>query len=69
MQFAIRQGATVQGSTFTVQTAPVFTTYYNGDSSNQLGGMFRLTLPFNVSGSSADITGVTITLINDVEAY
>ncbi|MBS1830424.1 MAG: putative Ig domain-containing protein [Acidobacteria bacterium] len=66
VQFAIRAGATVQGSTVTVQAGTAFTTYYGADSSNGLGGMFRLTLPFNVTGAAADITGASVTLVNTV---
>lgn len=66
LQFAIRQGASVQATSFTVQTGGAFTTYYGGDGSNGLGGMFRLTMPFNVTGVAADITGVSVTLVNAV---
>jgi hypothetical protein len=65
-QFAIRQGATVQTSNFTVQLAAPFTEWYRGANSVTFGSAFRLTMPFTVTGSTADITGVTVTLVNAV---
>lgn len=65
-QFAIRQGASVQTSNFTVALGTTFSAWFQSTASAPFGGQFRLTMPFNVSGSINDITGVTVTLVNAV---
>lgn len=66
-QFQTRQGANVQTSNFTVQLGTPFTDWYRGASSVTFGSAFKLTMPFNVTtGSAADITGVSVTLVNAV---
>ncbi len=65
-QFAVRSGANVQTSNFTVPLTAPFTQWYGGTNSVTFGSAFRLTMPFNVTGSTADITGVTVTLVNAV---
>jgi len=65
-QFNVRQGANVQASSFTVPLTTPFTEWYRGATSVTFGSAFRLTMPFNVTGSTADLTGVTVTLVNAV---
>lgn len=66
IQFAVRQGANVQTNTFTVPVTPQFTTWYTNTDSLTYGSAFTLSMPFNVTGSTADLTGVTVTLVNSV---
>ncbi|HEU0123712.1 MAG TPA: putative Ig domain-containing protein, partial [Bryobacteraceae bacterium] len=49
-----------------VSVASAFTTWYQSAASNPFGGLFRMTLPFNVAGSLADIDSVVVTVTNSV---
>lgn len=59
-------GAPLQTTDVPVQVAAAFTAYYQSAASIPFGGQFRLTMPFNVSGSLADIDTVIVTVTNSV---
>jgi hypothetical protein len=61
-------GSNLQTSELSVQLAQPFTTWFQGAQSAQFGGQFVLTMPFNVSGDTASVTSVTVTLTNGVGA-
>ncbi|MCC6591360.1 MAG: putative Ig domain-containing protein [Bryobacterales bacterium] len=63
--FLPRAGATLTGTTtFTVQLADVFRSYYSTAASQIAGSTFMLRLPATITGNKADIGGVTIKLSN-----
>ena len=62
--FAPATGSTLSQSSVTVQLSSAFSTWYQSSASNQFGGQFMLTMPFSVSGTSTDITSVSVTLTN-----
>lgn len=60
------QGATLTTSEFTIDVNSLFTTWFGSSQSVPFGSQFRLSLPFNLSGSAADITSVSVSLTNSV---
>jgi hypothetical protein len=66
--FTPTSGTTLAASSVTVQLGPAFSSWYGSAQSNQFGGQFMLTVPFNfsVSGgaSTNPIAAVTVTLTN-----
>jgi hypothetical protein len=62
--FAPASSSTLAQSTVTVQLGSQFSTWYQSSASNQYGSQFMLTVPFNVSGTSADVASVSVTLTN-----
>ncbi len=68
--FAPASNATINESNNTsnpnlaVSTSPQFQAWFNSTTSYATGSEFTLTVPFSVSGNSADIVAVTVTLIN-----
>ncbi|MFN0106645.1 MAG: putative Ig domain-containing protein [Bryobacteraceae bacterium] len=61
-------GAPLSTTEVPVAVVTAFTTYYQSAAAAPFGGQFRLTLPFNVTGSLADIESVTVTVSNAVGA-
>jgi hypothetical protein len=59
-------GAPLQTTEVPVSVAATFNDYFRGSASVPFGGQFRLTLPFNVSGSLSDIESVVVTVTNSV---
>jgi large repetitive protein len=59
-------GATLTSSELTIDLNSLFTTWYNSSTSFPFGSQFRLTLPFTLTGSAADISSVSVTLTNSV---
>ncbi len=59
-------GATLTSSELTIDLSSLFTTWYNSSTSFPFGSQFRLTLPFTLTGSAADISSVSVTLTNSV---
>ena len=47
-----------------ISVSPPFQTWFNSTTSYATGSGFTLTVPFSVTGNSADIVAVTVTLIN-----
>ncbi|MBI3680377.1 MAG: putative Ig domain-containing protein [Acidobacteria bacterium] len=66
VQFQTAPGSNVQGASATVQVGQPFTVYYGDRNSFQFGSLFRLTIPFTVTGDPNLITSVTLTLVNAV---
>jgi hypothetical protein len=62
--FAPASGSTLSQSTVTVQLGTPFSTWYQSSASNQYGGQFKLTVPFSVTGTSAGVASVSVTLTN-----
>jgi len=67
-EFALSTGATINQNDITVGVSPMFQTWYANTSSYATGSEFTLTVPFTVIGNPADMTAVTVTLINAVAA-
>lgn len=61
-------GAPLQTTDVQVAVAAAYTAWYQSTASIPFGGQFRLTMPFNVAGSLADIDSVTVTVTNTVGA-
>ncbi|MBI2685966.1 MAG: putative Ig domain-containing protein [Acidobacteria bacterium] len=59
-------GASLQTTDVPVAVAAAYTAWYQSTASAPFGGQFRLTLPFNVSGSLNDIDTVIVTVTNAV---
>jgi hypothetical protein len=59
-------GAALGTTDIPVSVGAAFTTWYQSAAAAPFGGQFRLALPFNVSGSLADIESVTVTVTNAV---
>jgi hypothetical protein len=57
-------GTNLQTNEVTVQLGQPFTTWFQSAQSAQFGGQFVMTMPFNVSGDTAAVTSVTVTLTN-----
>lgn len=55
-------------SQVTVSVAQAIAAWFASSASQIYGGQFGLTLPFNISGDAAAITGVTVVLTNSVGA-
>jgi hypothetical protein len=62
--FAPATGSTLSQSDITVQLGSAFGAWYQSAASNTIGSQFQLTIPFTVSGSSANVVAVTVTLTN-----
>jgi len=56
-------GAPLQTTDINLNVTAAFASFYQGSN---LGGVFRLTIPFNVSGTLNDIESLTVTLTNSV---
>lgn len=61
-------GAPLATTDVPVAVGPAFTTWYQSTAAAPFGGQFRLSMPFNVTGSLADIESVTVTVTNAVGA-
>ena len=61
-------GAPLATTDVPVAVGPAFTTWYQSTAAAPFGGQFRLSMPFNVTGSLADIDSVTVTVTNAVGA-
>jgi hypothetical protein len=60
-------GAQLTGSTtFTVNTSSLLSQWFSSASGLTYGGAFSLTVPFTLSGSSAALSSVTVTLTNSI---
>lgn len=59
-------GATLTSTELTIDLNPIFTTWYNSNASFPFGSQFRLSLPFTLTGSAADISSAAVTLTNSV---
>jgi len=59
-------GAPLETVDVPVPVASAFTSWYQSGASQPFGGQFRMTVPFNVTGSVADIESVTVTVTNSV---
>lgn len=51
-------------SSATVNVAQAINAWFASAAAAQFGGQFALTLPFTVSGDAANITGVSVTIVN-----
>lgn len=63
--FALTSNATLSANDITVSVSPEFQTYYAATTSYATGSEFTLTVPFAIVGNPSDITGVTVTLLNN----
>jgi hypothetical protein len=63
-QFQSAPGTNLQGSQVMLTVDQLFTTWYTGSGSAQYGSRFTFAQQFTISGSSAGITGVAVTLAN-----
>jgi hypothetical protein len=66
--FALSSNATLTANDFPVALSPYFQPYYATTASYATGSEFTLMVPFGIIGNTADIVGVTVTLINSVAA-
>jgi hypothetical protein len=62
--FTVSGGNTLSQAQFTVALTSAYATWFNNSASNATGGQFKLTVPFNVTGSATAVTKVTVTLTN-----
>ena len=62
--FSVSSGNTLSVSTLVVPLTSAYTAWFNNAASNATGGQFRLTVPFNVTGSATAVTKVSVTLTN-----
>jgi len=62
--FTVSSGNTLSQAQFTVTLTSAYATWFNSTASNATGGQFKLTVPFNVTGSATAVTKVTVTLTN-----
>ncbi len=65
-QFTAAPGSTLQTPEVTVSESDLFSGWFQNAASDALGSAFLYTAPFTISGSSADIGSVTVTLTNSV---
>jgi hypothetical protein len=63
-QFSASEGSSLQTTQLTTTDTPLFTTYYGSSTSTPFGSEFTLAQPFTVSGSTAAVLSVTVTLTN-----
>jgi hypothetical protein len=66
--FALSSNALITANDFPVALSPYFQPYYATTASYATGSEFTLMVPFGIIGNTADIVGVTVTLINSVAA-
>jgi hypothetical protein len=64
--FNAAAGATLNGTSFTVNVAPLLTAWFASTDGLNYGGAFSLTIPFTLSGSASAIGSVSVTLTNSV---
>ncbi len=64
--FNLSSGAVLTDNDIPVPLSPYFQPYYATTASYATGSEFTLTVPFAVMGNTADMVGVTVTLINSV---
>jgi hypothetical protein len=64
--FNAAAGATLNGTSFTVNVAPLLTAWFASTDGLNYGGAFSLTVPFTLSGSASAIGSVSVTLTNSV---
>ncbi len=57
-------GNSLSQSEFTVQLSSAFATWFSNGGSNATGGLFRLTVPFNVQGDNQSVSLASVTLTN-----
>ncbi|HUA60071.1 MAG TPA: putative Ig domain-containing protein [Verrucomicrobiae bacterium] len=60
--FAAQGSANLQTTSLTVTTSSLFSSYYSSQAALPFGGQFSFVQTFNVTGSLAGITSVTVTL-------
>jgi hypothetical protein len=63
-QFQAAAGTNLTTSQVSIPVDQLFATWFNDPSSVQFGSQFTFTQPFTISGNTAGITGVTVTLTN-----
>ncbi len=63
-QFTAAAGANLQTSQVTVNVGQAFGTWYQNPNSFPFGSAFEYVQPFTVSGSTADVAAVSVTLVN-----
>jgi hypothetical protein len=66
--FALSSNALITANDFPVALSPYFQPYYATTASYATGSEFTLMVPFGIIGNTADIVGVTVTMINSVAA-
>jgi hypothetical protein len=64
LSFTAGSNVDLTTSTTTVNVAAAISAWFASAASNPFGGQFALTLPFTVSGDPANITGVSLILVN-----
>ena len=64
MQFTPAAGTTLSTTSFTIPTTSLFATWYGSSAAAPYGSQFTFTQPFTVSGASAAVTSVSVTLSN-----
>lgn len=62
--FAVSSGNTLSQSQITVTLTPAYATWFNNPASNATGGLFKLTVPFSVTGNAGAVTKVGVALTN-----
>ena len=62
--FTASSGNTLSQTQFTVALTSAYAAWFSSTASNPTGGQFKLTVPFSVTGSTAAITKVSVTLTN-----
>lgn len=62
--FALKSNATITTNDITVNVSTQFQAYYATTASYATGSEFTLSVPFAITGNPADLTGVTVTLLN-----
>jgi hypothetical protein len=64
VNFTAASGATLTGTTFTVQLSDTATAWFESPAGQAAGGAFDLTIPFPFSGDPKAIGSVSVTLTN-----
>lgn len=62
--FALTSNATITANDLSVGLSPQFASWYGSANSYPTGSEFTLAVPFAITGNPADMTGVSVTLIN-----
>ncbi len=65
-QFTAAPGSKLQTPEVTVSESELFSGWFQNPASDALGSAFLYTEPFTISGSSSDISSMTVTLTNSV---
>jgi hypothetical protein len=64
--FTAAAGATLNGTSFTVDVSSLLSQWFSGSTSLPYGGAFTMTIPFSLSGSASAIQSVSVTVSNTI---